>query len=195
MSQINRSMSNQFHIDVKVKPYVRQYLINNCGNPADLTLLPKVNEIFKKLIRKPLLRFESLPLPADECYVRIVFSSDMFYRYGWEMTRSGMLQFNNEIERDIKFIMRTYIAQRAALGFTIAKCIRDFQDRFNFPEEVWSFDAIKKDMDRNTDSKRSDDVDNFIKQMDATLHRVFMKNLSCLGTISKKHRNELIKID
>jgi len=188
-------MSDSFFIDVKVKPYVRQYLINNCGHPVDLSLLPKINDLFKKLIRRPLLRFESLPMPPDECYVRIVISQDMFYRHGWEMTRSGMMQFNAEIEHDLKFIMRTYITNRASLGYPVAKCIRNFQERFNLQEEVWSFDAIKKDLDRNTESKKSDDVENFLRQMDKKLHQVFLENLSGTGTISKKYKNELCKVE
>jgi len=187
-------MADKFFIDVKVKPYVRQYLINNCGNPVDLTHLHKFNELFKKLLRKPLLRFESLPLPSDDCYVRIVISQDIFYRYGWEMTRTSMMQFNGEIELEIKFIMRTWIANRAGLGFSLVHCIHDFQERFNFNEDVWSYETIKKDLTRNTSSKRSDDVDNFLRSMDMKMHKLFVENLSVLGTISKRYKNELSKI-
>jgi len=187
-------MTDLFDIEILVKPYVRQYLINNCGNPADLSHLPKFQELFRKLVRKPMLRFESLPMPVDSCYVRIVFSKDTFYRYGWEMTRTNMMRFNREIESDLKFVMRTYISSRAALGYTIAQCIRDFQDRFNFPEEVWSYEAIKKDIMRNTDGKRGNDVSNFLNDMDKKIHQIFLENLSSTGTISKRYRNELQEI-
>lgn len=185
---------NDFDIQVAVKPYVRQYLINNCGNPVDLSHLPRVQDLFRKLLRRPLLRFESLPMPVDSCYVRIVFSKDTFYRYGWEMTRTNMLRFNRVLEQDLKFVMRTYIGSRAALGFTIAQCIRDFQDRFNFPEEIWSYEAIKKDIMRNTEEKRRNDVINFLEEMDQKIHRIFLENLSGTGTISKRYKNELQKI-
>ncbi|MCX6227390.1 MAG: hypothetical protein NTV01_22075 [Bacteroidia bacterium] len=31
-----------------------------------------------------------------------------------------------------------------------ATSIRRFQDRYGYPDEVWNFQSIKKDLDRNT---------------------------------------------
>lgn len=187
-------MADKFYVDIKVKPYVKQYLINNCGNPVDLTHLPKFNELYKKLVTRPLLRFESLNIPSSECYVRISISHDTFYRYGWQMSRTGQMLFNGSIERELKFFMRTYIASRAALGHSVSQCIRDFQTRFNMPEEVWNFDAIKKDIDRNTEAKKSNDVETFLNELDTKIQRIFLENLSAVGTISNKYKHELSQI-
>jgi hypothetical protein len=181
-------------INILVKPYVKRYLINNCGNPADLSKLPKVQSLFKRLLRKPLFRFESLKIPDHACYVSIQISNDTFSRYGWEMTRTGMMQFNSEIEAMIKFIMRTYITHRAALGYTVAKCVRDFQTWFDMPEDVWSWDAIYKDLYRHTDITKDREIESFLKQMDKKLNKLFVENLSALGTISKQYKHELSKI-
>lgn len=187
-------MAETYSIDVIVKPYVRRYLINNCGNPVDLSRLPRFQFLFRRLLRKPLFRFESLKMPSNSSYVRILISNDTFYRYGWEMTLTNMMTFNSEIEREIKFIMRTHITYRTAMGYSVAKCIRDFQRWFDMPEDVWSYEAIKKDLFRNTESKRNKDVETFLDQMDQKFQKIFLENLSSLGTISKKYKNEISQV-
>lgn len=181
-----------YTIKVKVKPYVKQYLINNCGNPVDLTHLPKLKRIFTRLIQKPLFH-ETLDLSDGDCCVNILISEDTFTRHGWELDRKAMMYFNSEVANDLKFVMRNYISAYSAF-YPITTSIKMFQERFNFPEEVWAFDTIKKDIDRNTEVKRSEDVMAFVKMMDRKINKLFVDNLSEVGTISKQYRNELSKI-
>jgi len=185
--------SNHKTIDVRVKPYVRQYLINNCGNPVDLNHMPKFKSLFKRLLHNSCLRFESLQPPQNECYVSIIVSNDSFYRYGWEMSKANMMIFNAEVENDIKFVMRNFISTYSTF-YSIATCIRMFQDRFNFPEDVWKYDAIDKDIERNSTVKKSKMVQEFIDSFDKRLMKVFVENLSTVGTLSKKYKNELSEI-
>lgn len=187
-------MADTYIVEVIVKPYVARYLVNNCGNPIDLARIPKINSLFKSILRKTLLRHESLKMPDNSSYVRIQISQDTFYRYGWELSRTDMMYFNSEIEREIKFIMRNYISMRAALGYSVASCIRDFQEWFNMPEDVWSYDAIKKDFDRHSRTRRNKDVETFLKSLDKKMNNLFVENLSSLGTISKNFKNELSKV-
>jgi hypothetical protein len=194
IADLKYTRMENYYVDVKVKPYVKQYLINNCGNPVNLSHLPKFDLLFKRLIRKPLLRFESLPCSSDNCYVRVIITSDTFYRYGWEITRTNALMFNAEIEREMKFLMRTFITTRASLGYSIAQSIRDFQTKFNMPETIWSFDAIKKDIDRHTESKRNPDIESFLNEINKKMYKIFLENLSTIGTISKKYKNELSEV-
>jgi hypothetical protein len=182
-----------YTVDVRVKPYVKQYLINNCGNPVDLSKMPKLNNLFRRLIYKPVLRFESLPLPNSDCYVSIIISQDLFYRNGWEMTRNNQMLFNSEVENEIKFIMRNYVATFSTF-YNIATCIRMFQDRFKLPEDMWGYDAIKKDLDRNSEVKKSKEIEEFVRKMDRSLHKLFVENLSTVGTISNKMKNELNQV-
>ena len=187
-------MTDIYTVNVIVKPYVARYLVNNCGDPVDLSKLPKLNNLFRSILRKSLMRHESLKIPDRSSYVSIIISKDTFYRYGWDLTRTDMMYFNAQIEKEIKFIMRNYVSMRAALGFPVAKCIRDFQCLFNMPEDVWSFDAIKKDIDRHTATKKDKDVENFIESISRKMNRVFVENLSNLGTVSNKFKNELSEI-
>lgn len=187
-------MAETYNVDVIVKPYVARYLVNNCGNPVDLSKLPKINSLLKNILRKPLFRNESLKMPSNSSYVRIQISQDTFYRYGWDLSRTDMMFFNSEIEKEIKFIMRYYVSMRAALGYTVARCIRDFQEWFNMPEDVWSFDAIKKDIDRNTSARRDNDVEMFLEALDKKMNKLFLENLSVNGTISKQLKHELSQV-
>ncbi len=186
-------MPEIFTVDLKVRPYVRQYIINNCGDPADLRHLPLLDNLFWQLIRKPLLRFESLPRPSSDTYISIAIPEDKFYRYGWEMSNTGLMKFNRTAEGMIKFFMRSYVGMRTKLGFTIAYSIRKFQQEWNFPEDVWSYEAIKKDLFRYTDYKRDDKVNKLINEIDNEIRNVLLENLYDLGTISNIYKNELTK--
>lgn len=187
-------MSDRFEVVIKVSGYAKQYLINNCGNPVDLSQLPDLNKIFVQKLRKPLFRHESLNMASNTEYVCIVISEDTFRRYGWELTKTDQMDFNNIVERRVKFIMRNFVASKSAIGQPIAKVIRDFQEKFNFPEEVWSYEAIKKDLFRHTEIKRNPDIESFIQSFDRKLYKMFVDNLSDSGTISKTYKNELSKV-
>ncbi|TLX73717.1 hypothetical protein E9993_14765 [Labilibacter sediminis] len=188
-------MSEKYTVNIKVKPYVKQYLINNCGDPCDLSLLPEVHKEFLRYLSKPLFTRESLPASTQNDDLCIEIPEWIFKQYGWELTQSGQLDFNTRMEKRLKFIMRTWIGHRTAIGFTIAETIRGFQNKFNFPEDVWSYEAIKKDLYRNTECEKSNTVENFLKKLDIEMQQQFVNNLSATGTISKKWKHELSQIE
>jgi hypothetical protein len=72
------------------------------------------------------------------------------------------------------------------MGATIAESIREFQDKFGFPDQVWSFDSIKKDFYRNG----GDIKYKTIKNMRIEMNKIFMAELSRLGTIGRKFKKE-----
>ncbi len=188
-------MTDQHLVNIKVKPYVKQYLINNCGNPCNISLLPEVNKEFLKHLSKPLFSRESLPVSQRNDDLCIVIPEWIFYKYGWEITKSGQQDFNAFIERRIKFIARSWIGCQTGIGFTTADSIRAFQDKFNFPEDVWSYEAIKKDLQRNSDCEKNKKIEHFLIELSNDIHLRILNNLSEEGTyISKRHKNELSKI-
>ena len=73
---------------------------------------------------------------------------------------------------------RIHIAYHQSLGYSVAKCIRDFQETFGFPEDVWGYDSIKKDFDRNGSLVQKRLIGNFRNE----LSRIFMEILSDIGT-------------
>jgi hypothetical protein len=114
--------------------------------------------------------------------VTVIIPPDMFYRYGWEMNKENILDFNRKVEMKAKFFARQYISVNKSLGFPVANCIREFQESFGFHETLWSYESIKKDFDRHGKVPEL----KTIRQLRVELNRILLDNLSDLGTISKK---------
>lgn len=180
--------SQHFTIKVPCKKYVKAYLETNCGNPVDLRLMPDLQKKFIEcLSRKPQHRENSDVAKYSE-KVTIIIPSDTFYRHGWEMNKENELTFNRAIESMVKFMMRQYIGMTSALGNPVSNCIREFQEKFGFDESSWSYDSIKKDFDRHGKKVSL----NTTRTLKKEIHKIFLDNLSELGTISKKTLKEKI---
>lgn len=170
-------MNSDFTIGLQLKPYVHQYLVNNFGNPVNLYGPGSINlkialiEILKKRSTRYEKRTKLSYLTKE---TRFVISKNDFYRYGWEVTKTDMIKFNNRVEALVKFYARNYIGFDKSLGIPISKSIRNFQDEFDFPEDVWPYDTIKKDFDRNGAYVKFDKISVFKKN----LRELFMVQLS-----------------
>lgn len=182
-------MHNHFTIKIPCKKYVKAYLENNCGTPVNLQHLPDLMEELRRgLSRKPAHR-EAADLAICTENVTIIIPSDMFYRYGWELNKENILDFNRNVEMKVKSFMRLYISLNNSLGNPVANCIREFQDVYGFPEPIWSFDSIKKDFDRH--GKKASHMKS-IKELKVEMNKILLDNLSELGTVSKKLKKENI---
>lgn len=178
---------NEFSVEIPVKPYVKAFLEKNCGNPVKLQNLQEFYREFLKMLRKPLFRFDKAEIGNYQCSVVISIPEDVFYRYGWELTKTDTVRFNNMIEDRVKFIMRQFVAINSSF-MTKAMAIREFQREFGFSEDVWSYEAIKKDFDRHGDGAGTKVVKNFKEELKAT----FVEQLSKMGTITKDYKKDLI---
>jgi hypothetical protein len=167
---------------------VKAYIENNCGNPADLQRLPELRGEFRRCLKNKPWRRERDAVAKYTDSVIIIIQHDDFYRLGWELNTENILNFNRFAETRVKMMMRHYIALNHALGVPIAECIRNFQDEFSFPENTWSFDAIKKDFDRNGQLVCFKPI----RELRSEIKKIFLANLSELGTVSTKHKKELI---
>lgn len=180
-------------IEIPCKTYVKAYLENNCGDPVDLKLLPDLHALFIRNLRynKHEARREQKHAIDSMCNyksaVLIKVPENIFYRYGWELSKGGLLEFNKEAETKIKFMMRYYVAFNRSLGIPVSTCIRDFQEKYDFPEAVWPYESIKKDFDRHGQFIRPD----IMSQMKDEINKIFLSNLSTLGTVSIKLYKEL----
>ena len=181
-------MPNHFTIKIPCKSYAKAYLEINCGTPVDLAHLPDLLDEFRRgLARKPGHR-ESADLATCREMVTIIIPPDMFYRYGWEMNKENILDFNRKVEMKVKFFMRQYVSVNKSFGVPIANCIREFQDGFGFIEPVWSYESIKKDFDRHG---RVPEL-KIIRELKIEMNKILLDNLSDLGTISKKLKKEYV---
>lgn len=78
--------------------------------------------------------------------------------------------------------MRNVVGVNYALGTPINKSIERFQKRFKFDEDVWRYDAIKKDFYRNGQVEIVD----FENEIFMKIEKIIMRNLYKKGTVSKK---------
>ena len=179
-------MSTHFTIKIPCKPYVRAYLETNCGSPADLKFLPDLLKEFKVCLDKKPCHRETANVACYSDIITIIIPPDWFYRYGWEMNKENILDFNQRVELKVKFFMRQYIAINQGFGTPLNICIRDFQDNFGFAEHIWPGDSIRKDFYRNGEACNI----HTIKELRKELNKILLDNLSRAGTLSKKHKKE-----
>jgi hypothetical protein len=180
------TMNDIFTLELPVKPYVKAFLINNCGTPADLSLIPLIYHDYITCLKNPTKRSDNTLVCNYPDYINVIIPKDVFYRYGWEMTKTDIIRLNNKIESQIKFTSRNYIGINNAMGIPVAVSIREYQSLFSFSEDAFPYETIKKDYDRHGHKINKP----LIRDLRAEITNIFMASLSDLGTISKKFKNE-----
>lgn len=172
----------QYIVTLPVKPYVKKFLEINYGEPVALKENKDLNNMFRHYLKKPCKRWENKYLDLSTSYsssVIILISEDDFYRYGWDISKTDTVAFNTEIQKRAKFMMRNLVNYYNSF-LCLNDAIRFFQDKYGFTEDIWSFDAIKKDLNRNTKPEKID----FKKEITEKIEKIVLGNLSDLGTIS-----------
>lgn len=180
-------MSKSFNVILPCKFYVKQFIIHNFGEPADLSSDKTLNDTLIKSLKHPDKRrdYDIKVKNAVGNYkhkIDLIISEDVFYRYGWMLSTTDILHINRKIESRVKCLMYQMVGVSVANGKKIKDSIEDFQNRFDYPEEIWAYESIKKDFQRNGQPiARS--CQNEIIQIN---QRLFMDNLSRTGTLCKK---------
>lgn len=170
-------MSSEFTIGLYLKPYVHKYLVNNFGDPVNLydQKGDDLKNLLIGMLKKPSARYEKrITLNFQTQEARLIISKSDFYRYGWEVTKTDMIKFNNKVESLVKFYSRCYIAFDKSLGIPISKSIKSFQKEFGFSEDIWTYDSIKKDFDRHGSYIKFDKLSVFKDN----LRNIFLEQLS-----------------
>ena len=170
-------MKDVFTVGIMLKPYVHKYLINHFGDPVNLYMKDgsDLKNFMIELLRKPSYKREKrITLNYQNQETRFIISKSDFYRYGWEITKSDMIRFNNKVEALVKFYSRSYIAFDKSLGIPISTSIRTFQNEFGFDEDIWPYESIKKDFDRHGAYIKFDKVSVFKEN----IKKIFIDQLS-----------------
>ena len=176
------SQTNKFFVQIQCKPYVCQFLTENYGYPINLSKNPEAHKFFTKLLHVPSYRREHSYPPQICTYtelIEVVISEHDFYHYGFELTRTDTVAFGKFFENKAKLYMRSMVGVYHAVGLPIHNSIRKFQERFNYDEETWSYQTIKKDFYRNG----SKHVINFDDEIYYKLEKIILRNLYKLGTV------------
>ncbi|NQU51034.1 MAG: hypothetical protein HQ522_00690 [Bacteroidetes bacterium] len=180
-----RQIPRKFTIAIPVKPYVKRFIELNYGYPVDFSSDNEAYKYLQNLLRKP-SRNRDCQITDTFCtytaVLEVLISEHDFYRYGWELTKTNVVAFGKRYEYRAKTMMRTMVAIYHGLGLPIFKSIKKFQELFEFEEDDWRYEAIKKDFYRNGFNQKVDFEDEiFLK-----IEKIILRNMYDLGTISKE---------
>ncbi len=175
--------TQRFTVSVPVKPYVKRFIEMNFGLPADFTNNPPVLKFFHELLQNPSHYYDKNI--SDEIYyqsatVAILISEHDFYRYGWQLTKTDTVAFGKYFQNRAKLLMRNVIGCHVGLGMPLNKSILKFQNQFQFHEDIWAYQSIRKDFYRNCKTE----VIDFNFDIYNKIQNIILRNLYNLGTFS-----------
>ncbi len=186
--------SHVFTVQVPVKKYVKKFIEMNYGDPVNFSNFPDENRLFQSMLYKPTRTRDSWINESFKHYPEILeipINEYDFYRYGWELTKTDIIIFGKYYETRAKFFMRTFVSIYHSLGFPFQMSIKRFQETFNFSEDDWTLEAIKKDFYRHGQKQKID----FNQEIYNKIETLILYNLSDLGTVCKpvikQHENNI----
>lgn len=144
-------MSRYVSIKLPVKSYVKHFIEDNFSLPVRFYQDKFLMASIKNLLRKKPVSFNLDTFNVDVYSHNITFFINMtdFNRYGCYLDEAGILYINRYFENKIKTLMRSWCASQHAYGLPATICVREFQERFGFTEDIWKAESIYKDCQRN----------------------------------------------
>lgn len=186
----------KFSITIPCKPYVRRYLELTYGQSVDFTKDNAIYPVFRKKLEKPSNKRKatytkySLDKYNDSVTCKILQTD--FYEYGWELTVTDIVSFNREIEGRAKLFMYLIISSRISFGMAQTDAIRYFQDRFDFPEEIWPAESINKDCQRNLTVSKNEIIENISELIDKIITGKLSEKRTTCPKINKAYETATI---
>lgn len=174
----------KFAVTIHVKPYVKCFLENNYGNPVNFSSHPREQEAFMRMLKKPCKDYDRKYEPdlnKYPCTVTVEISERLFYRHGWEISKTDAIAFGKAYEKKSKMLMRTVVGIYISFGMPINVAIYKFQKRFKMDDDSWSFEAIKKDFFRY----RSENSIDFQHNAYQHLEELILVNMYNAGVLTK----------
>ena len=179
-------MTPGFSVSIPSKPYVKHYLIQNFGNPVNLY---QVDNPFLPLLKLLLVRQPTDINPQRRLNPQfyrentIIMLTDVdFVRLGVDLTRSGIIVFNREVERSFKHMMHVIVAINLTFYGNLETAIDRFTQDLDIPEDIWPHESIRKDFCRHARLHRFDIKTTIFEN----LTKIFLQQLSEIGTVAGK---------
>lgn len=140
-------MALQISIDLPCKPYVAHYLRAKFGHTCQLSRKTAEGKMLFNLLSRA--RHERDNVAAKyTTHVQVLLSEGIYLRHGWELTPTAIAEFNGWLEEILKERFAVHVDALTRYGIKKAVAIRDFQDVYDFPEDVWKYETLKKYHDR-----------------------------------------------
>jgi len=168
---------DKFVVSIPVKPYVKRFIELNYGLPADFTNHPEIHKVVCRSLKKPRTQydkqFENKLCTYTET-IEIVISQRDFYRYGWEFSRTDVVEFGKSFESIIKCNMHNVVNIYRGVGLSIKDSIQKYQVHYKMEEEYWPYESIKKEYYRRRPVNQID----FFVEIIGKIDELFMLTLS-----------------
>jgi hypothetical protein len=145
-------MALQISIQLPCKSYVQHYLLSKfgtAGGAIELNRRSAEGKMLFNLLSRARHENDSKAAKYTE-QVEILLAEGIYLRHGWELTPTAITEFNNWLEETLKERFMVHVDALTGFGVKKAVAIRDFQDKYDFPEGVWQFETLKKYHDRKT---------------------------------------------
>lgn len=185
------TMSNSFTFKLFCKPYTKQFLIQNYGEPVNLMRDQDLYSEVRNHLQKPCQRneknFEELKFSKYTEFIQVVISEDDFYRFGCWISDTDMVKLNRRIEARVKILAHCVVLSYMHLGYTISSSVDFFQNMYNYPEDVWKKESIIKDCQRNQIVKSKN------MNIKETLQTIIINKLTDSKVLSCKARKEFME--
>lgn len=186
-------MKNLLTVDLPCKPYVKRFIEQNFGSPADFSRDGELYEYFRsKLVRNSIRQdrlYSKYNLDKYSESIKVIVTSDDFYRFGWEMSTTDTVRLNKKLECRVKLLAHMVISSQMVSGRGLTSSVDYFQMNFGFTEDVWKKESIIKECQRNM----SMDKQAFPKNMAASLQRTVLDKLSVVDVVSKKGKKKYLE--
>jgi hypothetical protein len=140
-------MALQISIELPCKSYVQHYLHTKFGNPCQIDRSSAEGKVLFNLLNRARSENDSKAARYTD-QVQVLLAEGIYLRHGWELTPTAITEFNCWMEEVLKERFTVHVDALTSYGIKKAVAIRDFQDRYDFPEDVWKYETLKKYHDR-----------------------------------------------
>lgn len=146
-------MALQISIQLPCKSYVAHYLRQKFGSPVNIDRgSPEGKMLFNLLERARHENDTKTGKYFNE--VEILLAEGIYLRHGWELTPTAITEFNNWLEATLKEKFMVHVDAQLHYGIKKAVAIRNWQDCYDFPEDVWKYETLKKYHDRREKARQ-----------------------------------------
>lgn len=179
-------MAFSFSITFPAKPYVRLFIEQNYGTPIrfyrDKGLMVTIRLMLQK--RDTSLDYRALNRDVYSDTVTFYINEIDYNHYGGFLSNQAVMDINQYFEQKVKTFMRTWCSAQHFYGMTAIGAVKNFQQRFGFPEHIWKAESIYKDCQRNNIFSRDKEM-----LMEQKITEIILSQMSRNRTITTQAKN------
>jgi hypothetical protein len=138
---------SMFKIEVPVTPVVKKWIVQKHGEIPQLTTKNSLGITLTYMIHMHNTRQDkSVNMATYSERIVIKLTADIFFRYGFTLTPTAVCHFNKYVLEEIYSLMFYGIDLECERTPTrlIKDCIENFCDRYDFQEDIFSYERAKK---------------------------------------------------